>query len=114
MKKTVLSIALFAMLLAGYLFAARPKQSKATGDVKTAAGNEQGFAVVELFTSEGCSSCPPAEKVLAKLQREYKGKQVLLIEEHIDYWDKIGWKDPFSDRAFTQRQYMYAGLFNTI
>lgn len=51
---------------------------------------------------------------MAKLQTEYKGYPVLLLEEHIDYWDKIGWKDPFSDKVFSQRQYMYAKLFNTI
>lgn len=67
-----------------------------------------GFAVVELFTSEGCSSCPPADELITKIQKESAGKKIYLLAFHVDYWDASGWKDRFSAAAFTQRQQQYA------
>lgn len=69
---------------------------------------EQGFAVVELFTSEGCSSCPPADQLVARLQQEDKEKPVYILAFHVDYWDRLGWKDAFSDARYTRRQSQYA------
>src|SRR4051812_45458497 len=61
-------------------------------------------AVVELYTSEGCSSCPPADRWLATLGRRYSGTQVVPLALHVDYWDYIGWKDPYARREFSLRQ----------
>lgn len=66
--------------------------------------------VIELFTSQGCSSCPPADELVAKVQERY-GAEVITLSYHVDYWDYIGWKDPFGSKAFTQKQYDYATVF---
>jgi len=70
-----------------------------------------GFAVVELFTSEGCSSCPPADEILAKIAREYPDN-VYVLGFHVDYWDRLGWRDIYSSADYTHRQQKYAQLFN--
>lgn len=67
-----------------------------------------GFAVVELFTSEGCSSCPPADEIVAKIEKESAGKPVYILAFHVDYWNRLGWKDQFSSAAYSQRQSKYA------
>ena len=69
-----------------------------------------GVAVVELFTSEGCSSCPPADAVLGKIAAEAKEKKLRVypIAFHVDYWDRLGWKDHFSMTTATRRQRSYA------
>src|SRR5215211_5080604 len=65
-------------------------------------------AVIELFTSQGCSSCPPADKLLGELARR---GDVLALGFHISYWDNLGWKDPLSSPASTDRQRAYAQQF---
>ncbi|TGD56590.1 DUF1223 domain-containing protein [Flavobacterium humi] len=78
---------------------------QAFGQEKTA---KKGFALLELFTSEGCSSCPPADALMGKIQKEYKDNTVYVLAYHVDYWDRLGWKDIFSNAAYTKRQYQYS------
>ena len=75
--------------------------------------SQSGVAVVELFTSQGCSSCPPADAALAELgsAAAREGRPVYALAFHVDYWNRLGWADPFSDAAFSRRQEDYARAF---
>lgn len=96
---------LLALLLFSAILASRSVASKSSTE-RTIKGD--GFAVLELFTSEGCSSCPPADELLAKIQKEAGNRPVYVLTYHVDYWDRLGWKDAFSNADYSKRQYQYA------
>jgi hypothetical protein len=108
MKTIHLSLlsALALLLLLTAILANRSMASKSSITKKI---KGDGFVVLELFTSEGCSSCPPADELLAKVQREAGDKPVYILSYHVDYWDRQGWRDVFSNPGYSKRQYEYAG-----
>lgn len=93
------------LLLFGTLFQGSLHKPKSINNL------DSGFAVIELFTSEGCSSCPPADILLREIDTKYAGKNIVVLAYHVDYWNRLGWKDPFSDARNTERQNYYAGIF---
>ncbi len=114
MKKTI-----YSFLLCVPLFTLWFCTSSSAGKEKRAIVNEhsssvqntgKNVAVLELFTSQGCSSCPPADKLLGT----YISKEnVIVLSFHVDYWDRLGWKDPFSAHEYSERQYKYASALNS-
>lgn len=70
--------------------------------------------LLELYTSEGCSSCPPAEAWLSNLIKEPQlWRDFVPVAFHVDYWDRLGWRDPFASKVWTARQYAYSSLWQT-
>lgn len=92
------------------LFALVPACAVAEGDTMKPLPAGEGPVILELFTSQGCSSCPPADKVLGKLSAEGQvgGKKLVGLSFHVDYWNDLGWNDPYSLPAWTERQHAYA------
>ncbi len=109
MKSIVFLLAFSFVGLQAFNFCSE-KKSDATSFAKM---QDSSFAVLELFTSQGCSSCPAADKLLAATFKnaQISHQRVFVLSYHVDYWDRLGWKDAFSQPQFTQRQYAYGEYF---
>jgi hypothetical protein len=102
-RRVIAAVMMVIWLAAGYSFASEPKTFE-SGDMQS--------SLIELFTSEGCSSCPPAEKWLSGLKSNQDlWKKIIPVAFHVDYWDHLGWRDRFAKPEFTSRQHRYAAAW---
>jgi len=69
--------------------------------------------VLELFTSQGCSSCPPADNLVDEIKKKFADQNVFVLSYHVDYWNRLGWRDPFSTATYTDYQRTYATVFDS-
>lgn len=94
----------FLFLILTTLYTGTPNETKTISN--------SSFVVMQLFTSQGCSSCPAADNLAERIKKEYANENVFMLSYHVTYWDRLGWKDPYGKRAYTEMQYAYADKFN--
>lgn len=114
MKKASFGFLLSIPLFIGNFCTSSPakdaKQLSKSTQLQAATNSAKHVAVLELFTSQGCSSCPPADKLVADFLSKEK---VIVLSFHVDYWDRLGWKDPFSSKEYSNRQYSYSSALHS-
>ena len=81
--------------------------------ILTAQNTQEPVVVFELFTSQGCSSCPPADRLLEEIKTKHANENVFVLSFHVDYWNRLGWRDPFSAASYSAYQGKYADQFNS-
>ena len=102
MIRESIAVILFSLVLGAAIFS---RISESTSPTKS---TNHVPVVVELFTSEGCSSCPPADALLRKFDAQpFPAAELIVLSEHVDYWNHIGWTDPYSSHAYSERQSAY-------
>ena len=104
--KNLIGTAVFVALM--FTFSAFVYKNKTVESHSKIPVENKGFAVLELFTSEGCSSCPPADQLMGEIEKQYKDQPVYILAYHVDYWNNLGWKDKFSSVENSQRQQHYS------
>lgn len=109
--KNLITVSAFTALL--FATSAFIYQNKDQKTIQHPTDENHGFAVLELFTSEGCSSCPPADELMGKIEKEYKDQPVYLLSYHVDYWNRLEWKDRFSTTENSRRQQEYSRILNS-
>ena len=110
MKKFILSITIIVVAVSMIiLMSASKKQDPVNTTIRR--DDTNGVVVMELFTSQGCSSCPSADRLLERYALK-NDEHIIPIAFHVDYWNHLGWKDPFSSHAYSERQQNYASRMN--
>jgi hypothetical protein len=106
----ILFVITIVISLIGLSFVSKTKIADTNKEMKLVTGSYAPVAVLELFTSEGCSSCPSADKLLPQLAQ--LDSNIIALSFHVDYWNRLGWTDPFSNSEYSERQRVYVNQLN--